>query len=62
MITPSALAYVPFVSVQNMMKLVHHIGIERVLVEMAAEIETDFRRWPEFDKTPRVASAIPMSA
>jgi ornithine cyclodeaminase len=27
-----------------------------VLVELAAEIEADFRRWPEFDKTPRVAS------
>ncbi len=54
--TPSALAYVPFVSVHNMMKLVHHIGIERLLVEMAAEIEADFRRWPDFDKTPRVAS------
>jgi ornithine cyclodeaminase len=53
---PSALAFVPFVSVQNMMKLVHHVGIEQILVEMAAEIEADFRRWPEFDKTPRVAS------
>ncbi|MEO8243584.1 MAG: ornithine cyclodeaminase [bacterium] len=47
---------VPFVSVDHMMKLVHHVGIETVLVEMAAEIETDFRRWPEFDKTPRIAS------
>ena len=54
--TPSALAFVPFVSVQNMMKLVHHIGIERLLIDMAAEIEADFRRWPDFDKTPRVAS------
>ena len=54
--TPSALAYVPFVSVHNMMKLVHHIGIEWLLIEMVAEIEADFRRWPEFDKTPRVAS------
>ena len=53
---PSHLAFVPFVSVHNMMKLVHHIGIERVLTEMASEIEADFRRWPEFDKTPRIAS------
>ena len=53
---PSHLAFVPFVSVHNMMKLVHHIGIERVLTEMAAEIEADFRRWPDFDKTPRIAS------
>ncbi len=47
---------VPFVSVDKMMKLVLHIGIERVLADLAAEIEADFRRWPEFDKTPRVAS------
>ena len=56
MTAPSHLAFVPFVSVHNMMKLVHHIGIERVLTEMAAEIEADFRRWPDFDKTPRIAS------
>ncbi len=47
---------VPFVSVDNMMKLVLHLGIERVLTDLAAEIEADFRRWPLFDKTPRVAS------
>jgi ornithine cyclodeaminase len=47
---------VPFVSVDHMMKLVHHIGIERVLTDLAAEIEADFLRWPEFDKTPRIAS------
>ena len=51
-----ALNLVPFVSVDNMMKLVLHLGIERVLVDLAAEIEADFRRWPLFDKTPRVAS------
>jgi ornithine cyclodeaminase len=53
---PSRLAYVPFVSVAHMMGLVHHIGVERVLTDLAAEIEADFRRWPLFDKTPRVAS------
>ncbi|MFN7222483.1 MAG: ornithine cyclodeaminase [Paracoccaceae bacterium] len=47
---------VPFVSVDNMMKLVLHLGIERVLVDLAAEIEADFLRWPQFDKTPRIAS------
>ena len=51
-----ALNLVPFVSVDNMMKLVIHLGIERTLVDLAAEIEADFRRWPLFDKTPRVAS------
>ena len=47
---------VPFVSVDQMMKLVHLIGIEPMLIDIAAEIEADFRRWPQFDKTPRVAS------
>ncbi|MFN3970837.1 MAG: ornithine cyclodeaminase [Gemmobacter sp.] len=47
---------VPFVSVDHMMKLVHRIGIEAMLIDLAAEIEADFRRWPRFDKTPRIAS------
>jgi ornithine cyclodeaminase len=53
---PSEKALVPFVSVENMMRLVHHIGIERVLTELTDVIEADFRRWALFDKTPRVAS------
>ncbi|MCA0962937.1 ornithine cyclodeaminase [Salipiger bermudensis] len=56
---PSDLAYVPFVSVENMMRLVHHVGIETFLTELAHHIEADFKRWPEFDKTPRVASHVP---
>jgi ornithine cyclodeaminase len=47
---------VPFVSVDNMMKLVLHLGIDRVLTDLADYIGEDFRRWPDFDKTPRVAS------
>jgi ornithine cyclodeaminase len=39
-----------------MMRLVHAIGVEQVMVDLAAEIEADFKRWPLFDKTPRVAS------
>ncbi len=53
---PSDLALVPFVSVDNMMALVHHIGIETVLRDLANAIEADFKRWELFDKTPRVAS------
>src|SRR6056297_4188369 len=55
-IPPSDKALVPFVSVENMMKLVHHIGIEPMLRGLADYIEQDFRRWELFDKTPRVAS------
>lgn len=54
--TPSHLALVPFVSVHNMMRLVHRIGVEQVLRDLADAIAADFRRWPSFDKTPRIAS------
>ena len=54
--SPSKQAFVPFVSVANMMRLVHAIGVEQVMIDLAAEIEADFIRWPLFDKTPRVAS------
>jgi ornithine cyclodeaminase len=47
---------VPFVSVENMMRLTLESGIENCIAELAGYIEEDFRRWPLFDKTPRVAS------
>lgn len=47
---------VPFISVDHMMKLVLKVGIDTFLIELASAIEEDFRRWPVFDKTPRVAS------
>lgn len=56
---PSDLAFVPFVSVDNMMRLVNRLGIETMLRELAGYIEADFLRWPEFDKTPRVAAHSP---
>ena len=56
MTAPSKQAYVPFVAVANMMTLVHALGVEQVMIDLAAEIEADFKRWPLFDKTPRVAS------
>ena len=54
--SPSSRALVPFVSVDSMMRLVHRIGVEPMLAGLADCIEADFRRWPHFDKTPRVAS------
>ena len=55
-LTPSDKALVPFVSVDNMMKLIHHIGIEPMLIGLGEYFEADFNRWELFDKTPRVAS------
>jgi ornithine cyclodeaminase len=42
-----------------MMKLVLAVGVERFLIELAAYIEADFRRWEHFDKTARLASHSP---
>ncbi|WP_137703367.1 ornithine cyclodeaminase [Marimonas lutisalis] len=52
----SDLALIPFVSVQNMMRLILEIGTETCIAEIETYLEEDFRRWPLFDKTPRVAS------
>ena len=56
---PGHMAMVPFVSVAHMMQLVNQRGIENVLRELADMIEVDFKRWPEFDKTARVAAHSP---
>jgi len=53
---PSALSLVPFVSVDQMMRLVLDRGVERVLVELAGEIKEAFLGWERFDKTPRLAA------
>ena len=47
---------VPFVSVAHMTDIVRETGIERMLVDLAGAIEADFRRWPDFDKSPRAAA------
>lgn len=59
MTPPPNLNIVPFVSVDNMMKLVMRVGIERFMTELVTYIEDDFRRWEHFDKTPRIPSHSP---
>lgn len=55
-LTPSRLAMVPFVSVADMMRIVHDVGTAEMIAGIADAIEADFLRWDLFDKTPRVAS------
>jgi ornithine cyclodeaminase len=55
----SQLAYVPFISVDDMMKLIHRIGIREMIAGISEYVEEDFSRWQQFDKTPRVASHSP---
>ncbi len=45
-----------FVDVASMARWVSERSAERILVELAGEIEDDFARWESFDKTPRLAS------
>ncbi|MCX8952755.1 ornithine cyclodeaminase [Ruegeria sp. NA] len=59
MTQPSEKALVPFVSVDNMMRLIHHIGVEQMIVQIADQIESDFKRWESFDKTPRIPAHSP---
>ncbi len=56
---PSDLAFVPFVSVDDMMKIINKIGPAKAIADIADYIESDFRRWESFDKTPRVAAHSP---
>ncbi len=45
-----------FIDFPSMSRLVRSIGAARLLGELADTLHDDFLRWPEFDKTARVAS------
>jgi ornithine cyclodeaminase len=45
-----------YLSAQDAAQVVSRLGLSATLHGMAAYIEADFRRWPEFDKSARVAS------
>ena len=47
---------VPFVSVDDMMKIILELGVEEMMLGICEYLEDDFKRWELFDKTPRVAS------
>ena len=55
-LSPSHKALVPFVSVDNMVQLINHTGLTQMMIGLSEYIESDFKRWELFDKTPRVAS------
>ena len=45
-----------FVDVPAMAALVETVGLPRFIGELADEIEADFKRWPRFQMSARVAS------
>lgn len=47
---------VQFIGVEHVVRLVAQRGVETVLTGLARYLEDDFRRWADFEKTPRLAS------
>jgi ornithine cyclodeaminase len=51
---------VDFIGIERIRELVGSRGTARFIEELAAEIERDFLRWSEFEKSPRHASHSPV--
>ena len=49
-----------FVGVRNMTRWIGAIGVEPIIAGLVDYLEQDFRRWPAFDKSPRVANHSPI--
>lgn len=44
-----------YLSAGDVIRLVQRVGLSRCVAGVAERIERDFLRWPEFDKSARVA-------
>jgi ornithine cyclodeaminase len=51
---------VDFIGIERVRELVARRGTARFIEELAAEIASDFRRWSEFEKSPRHATHSPV--
>ncbi len=51
---------VDYIGVERVQELVSHLGPARFMAALAAEIEADYRRWGEFEKSPRHAIHSPV--
>jgi ornithine cyclodeaminase len=47
---------VDYIGMADIQRLVHSLGVARFIERLADEIEADYRRWAEFEKSARVAS------
>ena len=47
---------VDFIGIERIQQLVAARGLARFIAELAAEIDADFRRWEQFEKSPRHAT------
>ena len=51
---------VSYIGVNSIQQLVGSIGTGEFIERLAGEIEADYRRWPEFEKSARLASHSPV--
>ncbi len=51
---------VPFLDVAHAVRWIARDGAESLIAGLTDAVESDFARWPSFDKTPRVASHSPV--
>ena len=51
---------VDFIGIERVRELVNRLGTARFIEELAGEIESDYLRWREFEKSPRHATHSPV--
>jgi ornithine cyclodeaminase len=51
---------IQYIGIERVRELIAHVGMAPFLEGLAQEIEADYRRWPEFDKSPRHAIHSPV--
>jgi ornithine cyclodeaminase len=51
---------VEYIGIERVQEIVDRVGTAAFIEGLAAEIEADFRRWREFDKSPRHATHSPV--
>jgi ornithine cyclodeaminase len=51
---------VDYIGVSDIQRLVHRVGTGDFIERLAREIEADYRRWSEFEKSARLASHSPV--
>src|SRR5690349_15309432 len=53
---PEIHSMVDYIGLERVQELVARVGAARFIEGLAAEIEADYRRWRDFDKSPRHAT------
>ena len=51
---------VDYIGVSDIQRIVNALGPAEFIARLAGEIEADYRRWPEFEKSPRLANHSPV--